>query len=378
MRIGVVTTSYPRFRGDPAGGFVAELSEWIAARGHEVEVVAAGDGAAEGSWQMLPVHRVSVAPGLFYQGGAPDALGQRGAAWAAARFSAALSLAVRRRAQEWDGIVAHWLAPSALAAAVVAPKIPLWAIAHGGDVHLLRKLRLTPVAEHLLSRPSVHLNFVSRALQQSFAASAGKRSRGLMHRSSIEPMGIDLDHFRNLAKTREANSKPLLLFLGRLVPIKGVDILLRSLAAACADIQVIIAGAGPEERSLRSLAKELGLDVAWAGEVHGSARDALLARANVVAIPSRPFEGREEGMPRIALEALAAGAELLVTDSGGLVEIPESICHRVVSCDVDGLSAALKKLARGAKAPRGAGHWLENRGWDVLAPRLLPGLGVEH
>jgi hypothetical protein len=46
LRIGVVTTSYPRRSGDPAGGFVGEHVRALRALGHEVDVIAAGDHAA--------------------------------------------------------------------------------------------------------------------------------------------------------------------------------------------------------------------------------------------------------------------------------------------------------------------------------------------
>ena len=376
MRIGVVTTSYPRFPGDPAGNFVAELTEWISRCGHRTEVVAAGDTAVDDSWQNVPVERVSAPPGLFYRGGAPDALEHKDGARAAVQFGTNLAGVVRRRARHWDGIVAHWLAPSALVAAAVAPHLPLWAIAHGGDVHLLRRLRLSRAAALLLRRPSVHVNFVSRTLQETFSESAGTLARALVQRSSIEPMGVDLAHFQRLPQTRNENTRPVLLFLGRLVPIKGVDVLLSALARVSADVQVIIAGAGPEESALKKQARELTLDVEWPGEVHGACRDALLARATLVVVPSRAFGSRVEGMPRVALEALAAGAQLLVTDSGGLAEIPDSACHRVPGEDATALARKIERVASGQEARFAPGHWLENRGWDVLGPRLLPGLSM--
>ncbi len=374
MRIGVVTTSYPRFPSDPAGNFVAELSAWISRQGHAVEILAAGDAGIDDSWQETPVRRVSAAPGLFYEGGAPDAL-ERGGATGAARFSVKLSAAVHTHARHWDGIVAHWLAPCALASAIAAPQKPLWAIAHGGDVHLLRRLRLSGLAARLLRRRSVHINFVSRALREAFTTSAGRAGQDIVARSSVQSMGIDLEHFQGISALRENNVKPLLLFLGRLVPIKGVDLLLRALAEA-RPWDVCIAGAGPSEGTLRQQARNLGLDeIHWAGEVHGADRDALLSRANLVVLPSRRHQGREEGMPRVALEALAAGTELLVSDSGGLSEIPESVCHRVPSGDVSSLVTALNAIAGGVRAPCRPGHWIENRSWQVVAPRILPGLG---
>ena len=46
MQLGVVTTSYPRFPGDPAGNFVAAHVAALRALGHRVEVIAAGDPAS--------------------------------------------------------------------------------------------------------------------------------------------------------------------------------------------------------------------------------------------------------------------------------------------------------------------------------------------
>ena len=42
MRLGLVTTSYPRFPGHMAGGFVAEHVAYLRNRGHQVDVIAAG------------------------------------------------------------------------------------------------------------------------------------------------------------------------------------------------------------------------------------------------------------------------------------------------------------------------------------------------
>ncbi|MBZ0233555.1 MAG: hypothetical protein K8M05_14615, partial [Deltaproteobacteria bacterium] len=78
--VGVVATSYPRWDGDAAGGFVEGHAAYLRARGDEVDVVAAGRG--------LPVP-----DGLFFAGGAPEAIegaierGGLGVLAAAAGFS---------------------------------------------------------------------------------------------------------------------------------------------------------------------------------------------------------------------------------------------------------------------------------------------------
>src|SRR5690348_13971591 len=97
MYLGVVTTSYPRFPGDPAGNFVAAHAAALRALGHRVEVIAAGgpdrgkprdatrggvnhpalpgEPPADGKIGPLWIHPRRVGGlGLFYAGGAPDAL----------------------------------------------------------------------------------------------------------------------------------------------------------------------------------------------------------------------------------------------------------------------------------------------------------------
>jgi glycosyltransferase involved in cell wall biosynthesis len=374
MRIGVVTTSYPRSPGEAAGGFVAELNRWIASAGHEVQVLAAGSGDQDAGWQDLPVTRVPAASGLFYEGGAPDALRSLGPKWQALAFSARLLRQIRKDSRAWDGMVAHWLVPSALACVLGAGNKPIWAIAHGGDVHLLAKLRLTRAVARLLDRPNLHLNFVSKAVRDVFAKNAGKAAEDLLARSGVCSMGIDLSHFEKLRGTPSPSAKPLILFLGRLVPIKGVDLLLEALRDVKGEFRVVVAGAGPEKDALQQQARDYGLEIEWPGEVRGQARDALLAAAEVVVMPSRRDDGREEGMPVVALEALASGAELLVSESGGLAEIPESICHRVPPENAPALRDQLQALLEGKRAAYAPGHWLEEHDWRSIGPRLLPGL----
>src|SRR6187397_1768653 len=164
VRVGLVTTSYPRFDGDPAGCFVAEHVRYLEAQGHAVEVVAAGDDSRDPREPDGSIVRLA-GDGLFYGGGGPEALERGGArVWAAAaRFSLRLAGEIARRARGWDAIVCHWLVPSALAAMVAAPRRPLLAIAHSGDVHTLRRVgALAPFAALSAARPALRLSFVSR------------------------------------------------------------------------------------------------------------------------------------------------------------------------------------------------------------------------
>src|SRR4051812_17989991 len=116
MQLGVVTTSYPRFPGDPAGNFVAAHVTALRALGHCVEVIAAGgpDSGEPGNATRGAVNRPASMGetgregppwiharrigglGLFYAGGAPDALERSPlrAGLAAAAFTARLTALV--------------------------------------------------------------------------------------------------------------------------------------------------------------------------------------------------------------------------------------------------------------------------------------------
>jgi hypothetical protein len=148
VRIGLLTTSFPRFEGDYAGCFVADRARALAADGHTVDVLAAGDPVADVSCRAAPgvdLTRIAqvaiVPPPLFYGPGAPERLERGGVgAWLdAMRFSIALAATARERAARWDAIECHWLLPCALAALAAAPGLPIRAFAHSGDVALLER-----------------------------------------------------------------------------------------------------------------------------------------------------------------------------------------------------------------------------------------------
>ncbi|WP_035107686.1 1,4-alpha-glucan branching protein domain-containing protein [Desulfovirgula thermocuniculi] len=113
------------------------------------------------------------------------------------------------------------------------------------------------------------------------------------------------------------------LYVGRLVPEKGVQVLLRAFARlvkAYPASTLVVAGTGPYEDELKELAGRLGVAdrVTFTGFVSEEARNRLLARSAVAVFPSlyEPF-----GI--VALEAMSAGVPVVVSRAGGLAEIVE-------------------------------------------------------
>ncbi len=323
-RIGVVATSYPRWPGDGAGGFVEGHVRYLRGCGAEVEVVAAG-------------HSLPAPSGLFFDGGAPEAIesaltaAQPMTLVRALGFSADMVATVVRRVRRWDAIAAHWLVPSAVAAALAPRRVPMLAIAHGGDVHLLARMRLLAPVMALLVARDARLVFVSDELRRR-AMDALPRWLGerVMARSIVQPMGVDDVRTAAIVETRaaaaaatEPAAAATIVVLARLVPVKGVETAIAAMRHLPASARLVIAGDGPERSALAALAAPLGDRVQFLGWIDGDARDALLASADVVVVPSAPVgpNARSEGMPMAALEALAAGVPLVASASGGLREL---------------------------------------------------------
>ena len=317
-RLLVLTTSWPRHAEDPAGAFVAELSAALRPHGLRSTVVA------------LP------AP----PGGALAAL-QRGRLVALAQASAEMARAARA-AGPADAVLSHWLLPSvAIGARLGLPQI---GVAHGGDIRLIRRLPFA--APWLRAR-------LSGLIAVTDAAAALLR----VPRTLVTPMGV---HTAAFGPPRPLPSGPLrLLFLSRLVPIKGLPVLLRAVAGL-PHVHLTVAGEGP----LARLGRTAPPNVTFLGPVPMSARASLLAEHHVVCVPSVG----EEGVPRVVLEAWAAGRWALVSDIGGLADrVPAA--WRVPAGDVVAWRAAIQRLAGRAQAlaaPPSAHPW----DWSAVAARV--------
>jgi len=379
VHIGVVTTSYPRHAGDSAGRFVWGLNRYLLSAGHTVEVLAADDlgGRAEVQGPGSPVPVLRIPSPLFYGGGAPDKLFRHRslatvptAALESLRFSARLGRLFFARQAGYDAVISHWLVPCGLLAAALLPgppSKPHVAIAHSSDIHLLRACGLASVA-HYVSRRA-RLVYTSASLRIFGAPGV------------VAPMGIDVAEFcasafdRAAARQRLAVTGPTVLFLGRLVPVKGVEVLL-SAVAALPGLTLWIAGDGPLRQALAAQAAALGIAsrVRFWGAVAPAARRELLLACDCLVVPSLVLpDGRTEGAPQVILEGLAVGCAVLASAVGGIPELlgdagtlvppgrPQELSQALAAAMLDTSQAAV--LLRRAHARR--------YDWSAVAPRIL-------
>jgi len=340
MTVGVLTTSFPRHAGDFAGSFVADSVRALAASGVAVEVIAADDGAGAAEGVARPelgaavrVWRVplpaAAGPPLFYGEGAPEALERGGAGvWAqAAAFWAGLCERLRDRAGRWAAVQAHWLVPCGLAARGCLPALPLTVHAHSGDVALLERLPAGPALARYVSRGAADLLFASEDLRARFGRLAGGVVGRVMPRQPL-PI-VPVDPARRLAARHSLRfDGPTLLSVGRLVPIKGFDVLVRAAAMTRhhgGAPSVVILGDGPERERLAALARRLGVPLRLPGFVQRQDVSRWMTAADLYVQPSRRLAtGRTEGLPVATLEALSLGVPVVASATGGLAELPHA------------------------------------------------------
>jgi glycosyltransferase involved in cell wall biosynthesis len=268
MRVGVLTTSYPRYPGDAAGRFVADAVEHVRRRGVDVEVV--------GPEQFRGF-------GLTFGYGVLGNLRRR--PWLALFVPALLAGFVRAaRRVEADLLHAHWLPAGWVAARTGTPYIvQVW----GTDVELARR---APQLARSVLRGARLVIAASTALAESARALGAGEVR-------VIPSGVDLP-----AEVGAEARPPEVLYAGRLSAEKGIE----ELVEATAGIPLVVAGDGP----LR------GRVPGALGFVPHDELQRLYGRAAVVACPSR-----REGFGVTCLEAMAHARPVVATAVGGLRDL---------------------------------------------------------
>lgn len=206
------------------------------------------------------------------------------------------------------------------------------------------------------------------------------RELGCDREVEVIPSGIRLERFA-FRGPRPASEELRVAFIGRLVPYKGLEVLLRALAlldAGVPRVHLDVIGDGPTRAADQALATELGVDARFHGAREHAFVASTLTRADVLAFPSRTTEaGQSEGLGNVVKEAFAVGLQIVATASGGIPETfpPELRGELVAENDERALARALTALwlrrdQWRTRAVRGR-EWVEEAfDWRVLAPRI--------
>jgi glycosyltransferase involved in cell wall biosynthesis len=336
MRIGLLTTSFPRYPGDVAGQFVLGFARSLVALGHQVDVLAPEPSGAycAPAWPNLTVHwtpymRPRQLAQTFYGAGVPDNLRHNVFAWLGlAPFIASLTRQTRKARENWDAMVSHWAIPCALVAGALREDRKNIAVFHSADLHLLSKLPARGPIALELARTSDRLVFVAPVLRDLFLSFLPKNQRSVVAlRCSVLPMGIEPiappSAPRDLLRAQWGLDRFTLLFIGRLVEVKGVSEAILGVSER-RDLELVIMGDGPERGLLETIARRHRAPVRFLGQITGQAKHDWLSAADAFVNPSVILpSGRTEGVPTALIEAMAHGLPIIATEVGGVGSLIE-------------------------------------------------------
>lgn len=240
-----------------------------------------------------------------------------------------------------------------------------WVVAHHTWIP---RVGLAARVKRLVLRHASHIA-VSRAVAESLPVP-----------STVVPNPYADDLFAPLAGVPRRSE---LVFVGRLVSDKGVDILLDALALLAQRgrrVGLTVIGDGPEAPALRRQADALGVagQVDFAGRRVGPELVAALSAHQVLVVPSV----WEEPFGVVALEAMACGCVPLVARSGGLPDAVGACGVVVPRCDREALARAIARLIGNPAALQscraGAAAHLERHTRDRVARDYLRVLDDAH
>lgn len=335
MRILHVIPSISPARGGPST-VVKQLAEGQAKAGIEVTVATTDDDGPQRRWQ--PAAETEQREGVLYR------IFPRQSSF----YSISLPMAdwLNRGLRHFDAVHIHSLFsfPAAAAARaairnhvpfVVRPLGTLNAWGLGNRRPWLKRLSLRFVEIPILEGARA-VHFTSDQEREEAAGLA------IEHRPVVIPNPVEAATPAGCERNLD-----MVLFLGRIHSVKGLDLLLPAMAEVIRQrpsTRLVIAGDGDPQliADLHAAAREMGIaaNIDWPGAVTGSAKAQLFAKAGLFVLPSY-----SENFGIAAGEALAAGVPLVVSDRVAIHrEVTRAGAGLVVPCETMALARAMKRM----------------------------------
>ena len=329
MKIGVITSVYPEFKGDPHGIFVHRLMREIVRHGHEVYILAPFSGGKTNYiLDGIKVEKFN----YFYPRKYQRLCGRNGMIdnvkeGIFVKFQLLTFILFNihytcRKLKDMDLIHVQWPIPNGLGALFVRTlnKTQYINTIHGEEVYLSKRY-------HTMSILKLLVNNSSKTLTNSTATFKASIKAGL-NREKLEiiPFGVDTSFFRPFNVQKDTAIFQI-LSIGYLIERKGFEYLIRALKEVLKvhnNVHLKIVGSGPLENQIKKLIKDLKLENN-VQILNNLSDDKLLETYNssdLFVLPSiTDSQGNTEGLGVVLLEAMACKLPVIASNIGGIPDI---------------------------------------------------------
>lgn len=347
-KILIITSNYPRYANDSYGWFINEIGKRLKDKGFKIFALAPHcsnakfkeviDGINVFRYPYFYPYRFQK---LAYGNGIPYNLKKSHLAKIQVPFLFLLQLlnVIKiAKKEEIEIINSHWFMPQGLAGAIYKKCFGISHVVtiHSSEITLLKKIPMgRRIAEFVINNTDVLISVSSHRANELLAFISPKAGKAAKEKVHIIPMGVTKNELITDKNKEElkikygVNSKFVVLFVGRLVDVKGCEYLIRSFRYVVDkfdSVQLIIIGNGPLENELKKMTDDLDLKkhIRFEGFIEHSKIGDYYILSDIIAFPSIvDSSGFEEGLPVVLLEGLTAGKPMVATRTKGGMEVIE-------------------------------------------------------
>lgn len=351
MKICIVTTMFPKYKGDYYGSFVFDEVKAIVDRGFEVHVITQHNSGIpyEEDIDGIKIHRFrwlepKTFRALVHFKGFKDNL-----RLLTYIFSLFINLIKIIRKYDIEIIHAHSTIPTGLLGVIVSKimRIPIVITAHGMDINNFENKILF---KQLLSFSLRHCNkaiAVSADLAKKMNRIGAEEHKIVILRNTVNTKLFKPIKNQKIRNTYGIEKEDvLILFVGYLDTFKGIfdtiDAFYKIINKK-PNVKLIMVGTGPEENTLKKRVSKLGLEkaVIFTGKLPPTNLPEYYQAADIFVLPSYT-----EGLPLSILEAMSCGLPIITTNVGGIPEVVENGKNGFIidPGDADKLKEKLEKI----------------------------------
>ena len=317
----VTASTFPRWEGDTEPRFVLDLSKHMTDEYDVTVLVPAAPGAKDREdlegvhvirYHYFPIHKWET---LCYPGAIVPRIKEKKIRVLLVPFLLlSLYIKLAKILPEYDIVHSHWLIPQGIVQSFF--KKPYIVTGHGGDVTSLNKGIFKKLKIRCLKNAK-YVTVVSEYLKSKVQELVPEIN------PSVISMGVDVTKFGKQYRVENyfnQGDKKVVLFVGRLVEIKGVNYLIDAIKNI--DALLVIAGDGPLRQQLEEQAAEMKDKVVFLGAKTHEELKTIYASADVFVAPSiTAQDGAREGFGLVLLEAMASELPIVASRSGGIVQL---------------------------------------------------------